>query len=172
MALAYDHARQPPEGHYLADPTGHIIRTKTLRELAPAIALFRKQNGLPPGNPSAEIEQFYLKQFPWLVSKLAPPPAATEDPVKRWLNRAWRAPVKSWANSEATEQRMGTCVQCQYYVADYAFDQDATRRLAVLAGGRLKPAGACKVHHWACGLTALMDNPGATIAVEGCWAAP
>jgi len=170
VTLILDHPREPPEGHYYPDPSAYTVRAKSLRELLNAISSYRTQNALPAGNVTQEVEDFYRVQFPWLVSKVGVNPVVREDPIARWLNRIWRAPIKDWAESEKVEGRMATCLACPHYAPDHPFDRDSKRRLYILGGGRFSETGACKVHHWAVGLAMLDEKPEVSVAVEGCWA--
>lgn len=143
-----------------------------MKELITAITNYRSQNGLAAGNPSSEVEAYYAIHHPWMISKVGSVPTVIEDPVARWLNRAWRSPIKDWAESEMVNARMATCLTCEHYAADHQFDGEATRRLIILGAGKLKESGACKVHHWACGLAVLERNPRAAIYAARCWASP
>lgn len=169
MPLIYDHPRQPPGGPYFVDPSGHTIRNESLEGLIKEIARYRTINGLPAGNPEKEVEQFYAVKFPWLITNVGTTPVATEDPVARWLNRAWRSPIKDWAEAETVEARASTCEACKHYAPMHRFDSDSMRRLMVLGAGRLRPMGACKAHLWACGLAILPYKQEAALHVDGCW---
>jgi len=172
MPLIFDHPRSPVGGHSFLDPSGVLIRADKLMELPAKIASYRSVNGLAAGNPEAEIEAKYAVDNPWLVSKVGTTPVVQEDPIARWLNRAWRMPIKDWAESETVNARLGTCVACEHYAPDHPFSAEATRRLLVMGAGKLRTAGACKVHHWACGLAALAQAPESDLRVEGCWVIP
>lgn len=169
--LIYDHASQPYGGHHFRDPSGLILRAKTLKALLVAIADYRRTNGMAPGSPEKEVETFYSTEFPHLVSKLDPASEVAEDPIARWLNRIWRNPPKEreFVESEVELARLRTCTTCQHYTTDHLLSVDARRRLIILGAGRVHNEGACKVQHWACGLAALVATPEAK-PVEGCWA--
>lgn len=168
--LLLDHARPIPGGPSFLDPSGYLVRAKSISELLAAIASYRKNNGLPAGNPAREVETRFAVDYPWLISNTGTTPEVIQDPVARWLNRAWKSPIKDWAESETVIARLNTCLACEHYAPDHPFDGDSKRRLIILGAGRLKEAGACKVHHWACGLAILDRTPGVVTGVEGCWA--
>jgi hypothetical protein len=174
MPLIQDHPRVPPGGHRFPDSSGFTIRAKSIPELLGTIALYRTQNALPPGDPAREVEQFYAMEFPWLISNVGTTPMVAADPVNRWLLRQWRNPPKEkeFAESENTSTRMAICRNCEHYVPEHPFTKDDNRRLIILGAGKLKTMGACRVHHWACGLAVLIEKPGAATPVENCWAQP
>lgn len=172
VPLIFDHPRSPIGGHSFLDPSGVLIRADKLLELPPKIASYRSINGLPAGNPEAEIEARYAVDSPWLISRVGTTRTIPEDPVARWLNRAWRTPIRDWAEAETVNARMATCETCEHYAPDHPFSKDASRRLLVMGAGKLREAGACKVHHWACGLAVLAQAPEVTTGVDGCWASP
>ncbi len=170
MPLVFDHSVPPPEGHHFVDPSGLTITAGSLRILLGSIASYRAQNGQPPGNPEAEVERYYKTKYPWLITKVGTTPAVIEDPVARWINRAWKSPVKDWAETETVNARLATCLPCEYYDPDRQFGADATRRIVVMGAGRLRTAGACRVHHWPIGLAILAQERPVASSVEGCWA--
>lgn len=172
MPLILDHSVAPPEGHHLIDPSGVTLRAGSITALAESIASYRKQNGQPAGSPLLEIERYYRDKYPWLITLVGTTPAVIEDPVSRWLNRAWRTPIKDWAESETVNARLNTCATCEHYAPDHPFDKEATRRLIILGAGRLRTAGACKVHHWAVGLAVLSREREADLRVDRCWGSP
>lgn len=172
MPLILDHAVSPPEGHHLIDPSGVTIRAGSIQALLTAITSYRAQNGQPAGQPELEVERYYRDKYPWLISKVGTTAATPEDPVVRWLNRAWRTPIKDWAESETVNARLATCGACEHYAPDHPFDREATRRLIILGAGKLRAAGACKVHHWACGLAVLAREREEDLRVDGCWVKP
>lgn len=170
MPLIVDHPRQPPGGHYFVDPSGVTIRSDTLNGLLDELSSYRARNGLTAGNAAKEVEQFYAVKFPWLITNVGTTPVVIEDPVARWIARAWRAPVKDWAEAEIVEARVRSCESCQHYAPLHPFDRDATRRLEILGAGRLRSMGACKVQHWACGLAVLPHDVEPVTPVPECWA--
>lgn len=174
MPLILDHPRQPSGGHRYPDWSGFTIKAKSIPELLTAIASYRTQNALPPGDPAREVEQFYAMEFPWLISSVGQTPAAIVDPVNRWILRQWRNPPKEkeFAESVNTATRMAVCQNCEHYVPEHPFSADDNRRLIILGAGKLKTMGACRVHHWACGLAVFIEKPDVTVPIEGCWAQP
>jgi hypothetical protein len=172
VPLIFDHASAPPDGYTFKDPAGVTLTAPSLRELPPKVASFRASNGLPPGNPHAEIEADYRVRYPWLVSKVGLTPATPEDPVSRWLNRAWRSPVKErdFADSQLTEERLLTCAGCSHRVQTHAYSPESRRRLTILGCGRVTDTAVCSVHHWPVGLAAMHSEPETAHQVDGCWA--
>lgn len=170
MPLIYDHPQAPSEGHRFKDPSGVWFEAKTLRELLAKVAAFRASNGLPSGNPAAEIEADYRVRHPYLVTKVGVTPPQLEDPVSRWLNRQWRAPVreKDFAESTVTYARLTRCAGCQFY-SPHTLSPENRRRMTILGYGRLTDESACTVHHWIVGLAALQTKPEVTYRPEGCW---
>jgi hypothetical protein len=170
MPLIHDHPQQPPGGHTFNDPSGVTIRADLLADLLTKIASYRAANGLPAGNPAAEVEADYKARHPWLVTKVGVTPPTQEDPIARWLNRQWRAPVKErdFVESTVTSARLATCAQCPFYVP-HSLPPEPTRRMRILGYGRLTDEGACGAHHWIVGLAALQANPDTDYAPEGCW---
>ncbi len=144
----------------------------SLRILLDSITSYRAQNGQPPGNPEAEVERYYKVKYPWLITNVGTTPVAIEDPVARWVNRAWKSPVRDWAESETVNARLSTCLGCEHYDPDRTFDAEATRRIVIMGAGQLRTAGACKVHHWPIGLAILAREQPVSSRVEGCWACP
>jgi hypothetical protein len=171
VPLLHLHPSQPYGGHTFPDPSGVPIKGKTLQEMLDAIALYRANNGLPSGNPEKEVEAHYRVVHPHLVTPVGSTRDATEDPVARWLARVWRNPPKEkeFIEAEPLRTRLATCAACEHYVADHAFDADARRRLTILGVGHVTDFGACRAHHWACGLAALIPRHSAD-PVKGCWA--
>jgi hypothetical protein len=170
VPLIFDHPSQPPGGFTFKDPSGVTLKSDTLRALPAKVASYRAANGLPAGNPAAEIEADYKVRHPWLVSKVGVTPAILEDPVAKWLNRQWRTPTKErdFAESTVTTARLTTCAGCQYYTA-HKLDPEPSRRMRILGCGRLTDESACTVHHWIVGLAALQAKPETDYAPEGCW---
>lgn len=158
--LLYDHARQPPGGHIFVDPTSVVLRGKTIEELIKNIRLYRTNNGLPAGNPEAEIEIDYRTRFPWLVSKVGPKPVVPEPTaLQRWIQRTWANPPKTLVFAEIAESRRMTCLACPYHDPVVDLTPAESRRLAVLAGGRyMNNSGYCTKHHFALGLALLLDH--------------
>lgn len=172
--LVFDHASSPPGGYTFLDPSGVRQSGKDLRELIANISAYRATNGLPPGNPHAELEAIYKVEHPHLVTKVGVAPVVHEDPIARWVNRLWRLPPKEkdFAESETTRARLETCAACQYYAPIHKFDITTNRRLTILSVARMTDFGACKAHHWAPGMAALMQEPETQVDAEGCWACP
>lgn len=170
MPLVYDHSQLPPGGFMFTDPSGVTLRADSLRQLPITIAAYRAANGLPSGQPAAEVEADYKVRFPWLVSKVGVIPVVAEDPVAKWLNRQWRTPIKErdFAESTVTTARLTTCSACQYYTA-HKLAAESSRRMKILGYGRLTDESACSVHHWIVGLAALQARPETTHKPEGCW---
>lgn len=125
-----------------------------------------------PGNPYAEVERFYASKFPWLITKVGETPKPVIDPIGLWVDRMWRDAIqaKNFVESEPFEARMRTCEGCEHYAADHSYAQDLSRRLTILGGGRYRASGACRIHHWACGLASLIEQPTTRVPVAGCWA--
>jgi hypothetical protein len=169
MPLIYDHPRQPPEGHYFVDPSGHTIRSESIESLISEVVSYRTRNGLTAGNPAKEVEQFYAVKFPWLITNIGTTPVSKEDPITKWINRMWRTPIKDWSEAEIVEARVERCESCEYYVADHAFGVESTRRLIILGAGRLRSMGVCKAHLWACGLAVLPHKLDSPVKAGGCW---
>lgn len=169
MPLLFEHPRQPPGGHHYPDPCGITIRADTLQALLDKIAIVRKNNSFAPGNPAKEVEAFYAKEHPWLVTKVGETPEALEDPIARWVNRMWKEAPKHFIDTIPVATRVNACLTCEHYHPDHPLDR---RRLAILGAGRLHDMGACDVHHWACGLAVLLPKNDVAFRVDGCWAWP
>lgn len=180
MPLLFNHPRQPPAGHHFTDPTGHIVRAKSLSALIVAVKEYRDNNALPAGNPEAEIEVFYAREYPWLVAKAekgevspATPPIPKEERLRPWINRIWRDPPKHWQETEKAKARLEICKSCPYYTDFGALDPVYARRLLILAAGHSDfKALHCSINDWPCGLAVWMDTPAdaKSAKVEGCWA--
>lgn len=171
MALLHDHPQKPPAGDHFTDPTGVILRAKSIEELLTSIVRYRSNNGLPKGNPAREVEDFYRVQYPWLVQG-EPEPTAKQDQLDAWLNRIWRNPPHRWVDESKVETRLNGCFGCPEYDAEWRPDPAGLKRLMVLGGGRYhQGAGFCRHHRWACGLAIAVDAPDSTAsALDGCWA--
>lgn len=171
MPLILDHAQQPPGGHSFKDASGVLLRDDTLPGLLSKLTRFRQLNGLPAGNPAAEVEADYKVRYPWLVSKVGETPVAKEDPVATWLNRAWRSPVKEreFIESVPLGERLSTCAKCQFYESSWPYTAETRRRMTILGFGRVTDEGVCAVHHWPVGLAALYPKPTTDYRPEGCW---
>ncbi len=170
MSLIFHHAQQPHGGHWFPDPTGYVIRSKTLEGLVKAVLAYRKSNGMPHGSPAAEVERFYAKQFPWLVNGQT---STTERPAEgpgRWINQLWRLPPKRWASNLGQRSRMDRCRECQHFSPLPKIDQEDMRRLIAIGGGRQdSDVGYCSAHGWVCGLAAWIESPETPREAEGCW---
>lgn len=170
MAFLYLHPQQPPSGHWFPDPSGYTIRAKSLKELVEAVKSYRAANCLPLGNPEADVERFYARQWPWLVDNRKPITEAEESPHSAWLNRIWRNPPRKWARDDEHGSRMAICAQCPHYVDLMEISQEERRRVAVISSGRSNClTGYCTAHHWICGLAAWMQKPEQAQAISGCW---
>lgn len=171
MSLVYEHPSTPPGGFTFKDPSGVTLSADTLRALPGRISSYRTSNGLPAGNPVAEIEADYKVRHPWLVSKVGVTPAVLEDPIARWLNRQWRTPTKErdFAESTVTASRLLKCAGCEFYTPTYSPPGEVNRRMRILGYGRLTDESACSVHHWIVGLAALQAKPETDYRPEGCW---
>lgn len=168
--LIFDGPEQPPAGFDFKDPSGVTLKEDRLRLLLDRIASYRVSNGLPAGNPAAEVEADYRVRYPYLVTKVGVTPAIPDDPVARWLNRQWKSPVreKDFAESTVTSARLTHCAGCQYYTP-HMFSPEGNRRMRILGYGRLTDESACAAHHWIVGLAALQQKPETVYAPEGCW---
>jgi len=169
MPLVFQHARQPPDGHSFADKSGYVVKSTTLNGLLSAIASYRSNNGIYAGNPAVEVEKEYATKYPWLVTKIGEETKTYIDPVAQWVQRLWRDPPSDFVYLDESHARAAICLNCPHYAADHKFSQDINRRLIILGAGELKKMGACKAHHLACGLAALMRNPTADLAIDRCW---
>lgn len=174
MPLIFDHPAGVPGGYVFKDPSGVLLRGDSLRALIVRIAEYRLTNGLPPGNPTAELESIYRVEHPHLVTKVGVNPVALEDPVSRWINRLWRMPPKEkdFAESETTRIRLEHCPSCPHYAPEHSYDATSARRLTILSHARMTDFSACKAHHWAIGLAALLERPETQVDAEGCWVQP
>lgn len=172
MPLLFDHPQSPPGGYSFPDPSGVLLKADNLRGLLGRIASFRATNGFAPGNPAVELETYCKANHPWLVTKVGINPVGYEDPVARWINRMWTTPPKEreFSDAEIVRVRLDTCAACPHYSSFHPFSLNSRRRLEILGVGHIKDHGACKVHHWAVGLAALVNAPEVKIPVEGCWA--
>jgi hypothetical protein len=172
MPLVFDHPSVPPAGFDFKDPSGVTINAPSARKLIEKIAQFRLANGKPKGNPHAEVEADYRVRYPWLVSKVGATPETPEDPVSKWLNRAWKSPIKEreFADSTVIEERLSICKECEHCVT-HVYAPEAKRRMAILGCGRVTNMSACSVHHWPVGLAALHQTHDTPLQVDGCWVA-
>jgi hypothetical protein len=172
VPLVFTHPQRPSEGHYFPDPSGVTLRADSVQLLIEAVTEYRLKNSLHPGNPYAEIEAFYAKQFPWLVTKVGITPAPMPDAVSIWVDRMWKERIQStkFVDSEIAEARAKVCENCPHHDQNHRFIGESTRRLIMLGAGRLHAMGACKVHQWAPGLALLYADPHTPCEVEGCWA--
>lgn len=185
MPLLYNHAKPPPNGYDFTDPSGVSFNEKSLYDLVTKVQKYRTINGLPMGNPEAEIEAVYATKYPWLVSVYQPdhqkPVKPTETPKEahysEWLAKLWKAQIKEseLADDDVVELRVHRCGGCKYLAdsADGLSESvriDTTRRISVLSKGeffQLTPS--CKLHNWHCGLAAMLRNPKTDKEYDGCW---
>lgn len=151
------------------DPSGFLLRADTLPLLLDKIALYRRNNGFTPGNPAAEVEAIYRRDYPWLVSKVGLVELKGDDPVAKWLERAWRMPMEM-AEHDTADKRTLVCLNCEFHRPAHVFSADANRRITILGKGKYKPMGACAAHHWPVGLAVCILKPDVTKEVPGCWA--
>lgn len=157
--------------HWFPDPSGHTLRAKDLRGLIDAVASYRAQNGMARGNPEAEIERFYSKQFPWLVDHL---PAKADKPnetdaLVRWVNQMWRATHPRFHDRVVQSARLAVCRGCPHYSGLPELDNETVRRLMVVGAGAPDfDVGYCSARNWVCGLAALIPDCGSG-KLEGCW---
>ncbi len=173
MPLVMNHASVPPAGFDFKDPSGVTLNAPTAAKLLEKIAQFRVANGRPKGNPHADVEADYKVRYPWLVTKCGEVADKPEDPITKWLNRAWRAPVKErdFADSTVIEQRLSVCDTCENCVKTHAYSAESKRRLVILGCGRVTNFSVCSVHHWPVGLASLHQSHDAALHFDGCWVA-
>lgn len=174
MPLIFDHPQSPPQGYDFIDPSGVRLAAGNLRKLLVAISEFRSVNGMPAGNPEREVESDYAIRHPWLITKTGVTLETAEDPVSRWISRLWRMPPKEkdFAESETTRIRLERCPACPHYAPEHSYDATSARRLTILSHARMTDFSACKAHHWAIGLAALLERPETQVDAEGCWVQP
>jgi hypothetical protein len=174
VPLIHDHPQSPPGGYPFTDPSGVSFQKDNLRLLLSAIRDFRATNGLPPGNPEAEVEAAYKTLYPWLITRVGTTPIANEDPVARWVGRQWRLPPKEkdFAESETVRTRLETCTACPHYTPEHSYDAGTARRLTILSVARMQDFSACRAHAWSVGLASLIQKPETQVDAEGCWARP
>ena len=154
------------------------MRAKSVPVLIKAIETYRANNAMAPGNPAAEVEQFYAATFPWMVSKFlpgetkeAPLPPSKHEPLAWWVNRLWKNPPKHWQESEKARARLAVCKQCPHYLALGTVADVYRRRLILLGGGRNDSTTLhCEEHLWDCGLAVWIAEPEVVKDVPGCWA--
>lgn len=165
-----DHSRQPPGGYSFPDASGYTLRADSIPALLQAIADYRANNGLHPGDPAAELESHYARLYPWLISKVGAAPKTVEDTVLRWLNRQWRAPVSKWAEAMTAKKRYAVCQDCPYYEPAHPWSAESVRRLIILGAGRTAGMdGVCRVHHWSVALACAAESLPTTASVNECW---
>lgn len=174
MGLFRDHPQVPKEGHHFPDPSGYTVNADSIDSLLAAIVIYRKNNGLPPGNPEYELEQYYRVTFPWLYSKENMATEKPEDPVSRWIREAWKTPKHEFASEHIISERIESCKKCEH-LRPRTKDTEILRRVAILSGGRAKEIGTCAIFHWDCGLACLFgglpprDGPNDNIAGKCFW---
>lgn len=170
VTLVLDSSRQPPGGHSFPDSSGHTLRADSIPDLLTAIADYRAKNGLHPGDPYKELEAYYARLYPWLISRVGSVPSAPEDPCLRWLNRQWRQPVAKWVEAMTARRRYAQCQGCPHYVPLHPWSGESRRRLLILGGGKTDGMdGVCKAHHWAVGLACAAENLPTPADVPDCW---
>ena len=170
MPLIMNHPRKPPAGFPFTDPTGYMFVEQGLAELIKAIATYRANNGFTPGNPAAEVELAYAKDYPWLISKVGLVGTKGIDHEARWIERAWRTKLEKFVATDPAENRLSICLSCPHYRPDRRYSTDAFRRISVIGKGKYKDVGACAAHHWAVGLAIWVENIETAKPEEGCWA--
>lgn len=170
MPLIFDHAAQPPGGYRFADPSGCEIRSAKLRDLLKSIAVYRQNNGLPPGNPEQEVEAVYRTEYPWLVSKVGLTVTAAPDPLDRWIADAWKRPPKLFDSEVVIDRRRGACAVCPHWEPEASLTTDQLRRATLLGASSYRDHGRCRVHNWPCGLAVLIERPVVKESVPDCWA--
>lgn len=169
MPLIRDHPQQPLGGHLFADPSGHSIRAKDIDVLLARIIDYRRANGLPPGNPEAEVERDYRTRFPWLVSNVGTIATPPEDPVTKWVKRLWKLPPKKWVETVEREARAETCITCPHH-KEWTPGVDLGRRITIIGAGRERGGlGRCSHFNTACGLMVAIQDHDLPDAPACCW---
>lgn len=179
MPLLVNHPQKPPSGHHFQDPSGQILKAESIPALIKAVESYRANNTLPAGDPAAEIERFYAEKFPWLISKVSDGigahatlhPTTKSEPLRPWINRMWRNPPKHWQEAEVAKARLAICEKCPHYCDLGFLGPEYSRRLLILAAGRMAASALhCSAHAWACGLAVWLEDPEVLEDVAGCWA--
>lgn len=186
MPLLYNHSQHPPRGFDFTDPSGVILNESSLYGLVTAVQKYRLNNGLPQGNPEAEIEAIYATKYPWLVSSTQPawqkPVKLTETPKEvhyaEWLAGIWKTQIKEseLADDDVVDARMEKCYDCKHcdeWPAKIGRGEEleTKRRLMILSRGKVwRISPSCTLHNWHCGLAAMLREPKTDKEYEGCWA--
>lgn len=185
MPLLYNHVKPPPKGYDFTDPSGVSFNEKSLYDLVIKIQKYRTTNGLPMGNPEAEIEAVYATKYPWLVSSHQPhhqkPIKPTETPKEahyaEWLAKLWSKHIKEseLAVDEVVDARMEKCYDCKHcdeWPAKIGRGEEleTKRRLMILSRGKVwRISPSCTLHNWHCGLAAMLREPKTDKEYDGCW---
>ena len=161
--------RPIPGDHHFTIKDGPTLTAETADEVIAKIAQYRINNGIPQGNPRAELTEFYAKEYPFAVENGEPEDDAEHDAffeeVIAWINRQWKNPPKQLLPIEDTHRRQECCQDCPLRVkgvSDHGpAEIEARRRLFLLAKGAPleDDLGACTFHKWDNRLALLIPLP-------------
>jgi len=117
-----DTLETPPRGWEVVDESsGRLLKAETFQELVKRLANYRKDNGLPPGDPEAEIHSYLCSRFP---ERCGREPAALKfkeglgkEDVESYLAFFKEVVLKKGGvPQEQADARAATCTSCPYNV--------------------------------------------------------
>jgi hypothetical protein len=117
----------PPGGfHYIEKHDGVEIRIEShsFDAVVEAVLRYRVNNGLPPGNPQADVYGYVCGQWPHFCTEsggynmiVGRRPSGNEPLSRRivhWMTLLWRMGAGNEAAPETAKQRAAICAECPF----------------------------------------------------------
>lgn len=176
------HAKPPVGGHNFPGHGG--MKADSVGALIDRILDYRGSNGLPQGNPEAELAAHYETIAPWLVQRddRPDPPVPLVDAVAEWIMRTWRLhPVRLEYSSVVAIQRREICKSCPFRVVvkfppPGIYGTHAESRGILLLGYvQEDEIAVCEHHKWNIAIASRLAVPESVSlppAPEKCWVTP
>jgi hypothetical protein len=178
----------PPSGFEFFDSDNIRHTGSGLHDLISKLAAYRTRRGLPPGNPMSEVNEQLCAKYPSRCLNEPPPPAAVavQSPAQpmaarltAWLRATYlrvAGKAVAYVSEEEVVRRAAICLKCPLHTSFpggcVACAETINQISFQLRAGRDRRSSLLRV----CGkygtdlrVDALLDQPTAPDAPEGCW---
>lgn len=173
-----------PIGGYTFMVADTVLTGDTPKDVIAKIAEYRRNSGLPAGDPHHDLAEFTRTKYPWLVMEVneeSPDDEGSEEHLAReYVTAMWaRSPVEH-EEVHIQKERFQGCLGCPNYRKLNA-DKVTIIRATVLSPGLMPDIvrgdehGFCEHHLWVCSVACTMKvnkefaNPE---KCDNCWYKP
>ena len=159
------HHSQPVDGYsFVIDK--HTIREQKYKAVVAKIAEYRKNNGLPPGDPEHDLAAYTQKDYPWLVETRndAVSNAGSEEALSQeYVSTVWKMAPNKQVEPNVQRDRFSKCLECPKYIL-LDTDSETIRKSTALASSLLRDIvkghdhGFCEHHLWVCSVACTLQE--------------